>query len=217
MQNEKEIIKMIKESYPQHPSKDFIRSTENMLEQKARSMTKTSRVRKFSVASSLILLFTFAFSWIFFFNGKDVVTNVANSIGRDSLSFTALDDKDPLVFIYQTHNVESYSPELIGNDGNKVFSEDKNVTMVGKELSKALEELNISTFHDDTNISGILKERNLTFADSYTVSREILQRTLDEHKSIKMMIDIHRDSTKKSQSTITIEGIDFAKIGLVVS
>ncbi|MDN4492557.1 stage II sporulation protein P [Ureibacillus aquaedulcis] len=217
MQNEKELMKMIKESHPQHPGKDFIQSTENMLRQKARSMTKTTRVKKYSLASSLILFFAFTFSWLFFFNGSEAVINLSNTIGRDSLSSTALNDKEPIVFIYQTHNVESFIPELEGNNVNKVYSEDINVTSVGKELETALEEREISAIHDDTNISEILVDRNLTFADSYTVSREIIQRALNEHQSIMMLLDIHRDASKKSESTITIDGMDFAKIGLVVS
>ena len=37
MLNEKELFQMMKEMYPQHPSKDFIASTENKLRQKAKN------------------------------------------------------------------------------------------------------------------------------------------------------------------------------------
>ncbi|WP_226669415.1 stage II sporulation protein P [Metabacillus litoralis] len=216
MQNEKEIFDMIKNTYPQNPSKDFIVSTENKLRQKARSMKRKSMVKRLSAISSGVLLFVFAFSWIFFFSGKDIITKVLNNVGDQSLS-SAVEEQDPLVFIYHSHNNESFIPELNVTDPNKAFNDTKNITLVGKELGKALKENNINTIIDDTDITGILKERNLSFADSYLVSREKLQKTLNEHKSIKMVFDIHRDSQKKSVTTINIDGKDYARVVFVVS
>ncbi|MEK4231326.1 stage II sporulation protein P [Solibacillus sp. FSL H8-0538] len=217
MQNEKDLFNRIKETYPQHPSEDFIASTETKLRQKARSMNKKRMVNRISAVSSGALLFTLAFSWFFFFSGKEVMTNVlTNSHGDQSVS-SAADEKAPLVLIYHSHNQESYIPELNIKNPREAFSETKNVTLVGKAFSKALKENKINAIHDDTDILGILTERNLSFADSYTVSREIVQESLTEHKSIKMIFDIHRDSQKRTDSTIKIGGVDYAKILFVVS
>lgn len=213
MQSEKDLFNLMKETYPQNPSQDFIASTEIMLRQKARSMNKKSKVKKLTLISSAIILFALTFSWLFFFSGKEVVTNVASNLGAESLT-AAVHENEPSVFIYHSHNIESYMPEL---DGSKVFSETKNVTLVGEEFSKALAENNINAIHDDTDFSGILEERNLSFADAYTVSREVLQHSLNEHKNIKMVFDIHRDSSKRTKSTINIDGFDYAKILFEVS
>lgn len=213
MQSEKELFNLIKETYPQNPSHDFIASTEKILRQKARSMDKKSKAKKLTAISGGIILFALAFSWLFFFSGKEAVTKVASSFGAESLP-AAVHENEPLVFIYHSHNIESYMPEL---DGNKVFSETKNVTLVGEEFSKALAEYNINAIHDETDISGILEERNLSFADAYTVSREVLQQTLNEHKNVKMVFDIHRDSSNRAKSTINIDGFDYAKILFEVS
>lgn len=217
MQNEKEIINMIKDSHPQIPKKEFIISTENMLRQKARSMRKTTRVRKLTVATSGIFLFALAFSWLFLLNGKETVMNLTNTIGAEGIPSLALDEKEPLVFIYQTHNVEAYYPELQGDEDRVPFSDTTNVTLVGKELSIALEERNISAIHDDTDYSKILSERGLTFNDAYTVSGEVLQKALTEHDSIEVVLDIHRESNKKNDSTTTIAGTKYAKIWMYVS
>ena len=212
MQNDKELFNMIKKAYPQNPSKEFIAKTENKLRRKARSMKSRRTVGKASAIYSGVLLFTLAFSWLFLFSGKEVITNILSNHGEESLS-SAADKNNPLVFIYQSHNQEAYNVK----SSNEAYHETDNVTMVGKQLSKALEGKNIFAIHDDTDIFAVLEERNLTFNDSYNVSREKLQETLKKHTSIEMVLDIHRDSQERKFTTVNINGKDYAKIGLVVS
>ncbi|MBD8026020.1 stage II sporulation protein P [Ureibacillus sp. Re31] len=215
MQNDKELLDMIKESYPQHPSKDFIFLTEAKLRQKARRMNRNGKVKRLSAVTSSILFFTLSFSWFFLFNGKEVMTNILTNTGGEALS-TAIDEKDPLVYIYHTHNTETYNVKEPKSAAD-TYSETKNVTLVGKELSKALKENNISNIHDDTDVLGILEDQNLSFSNAYNVSRLKLQETLNEYKSIKMVLDIHRDSQKRSYTTVNIDGKDYAKISFFVS
>lgn len=212
MQNDKELFNMIKKAYPQNPSKEFIATTENKLRRKARSMKSRRTVGKASAIYSGVLLFTLAFSWLFLFSGKEVITNILSNHGEESLS-SAADKNNPLVFIYQSHNQEAYNVK----SSNEAYHETDNVTMVGKQLSKALEGKNIFAIHDDTDIFAVLEERNLTFNDSYNVSREKLQEILKKHTSIEMVLDIHRDSQERKFTTVNINGKDYAKIGLVVS
>ena len=212
MQNDKELFNMIKKAYPQNPSKEFIAKTENKLRRKARSMKSRRTVGKASAIYSGVLLFTLAFSWLFLFSGKEVIKNILSNHGEESLS-SAADKNIPLVFIYQSHNQEAYNVK----SSNEAYHETDNVTMVGKQLSKALEGKNIFAIHDDTDIFAVLEERNLTFNDSYNVSREKLQEILKKHTSIEMVLDIHRDSQERKFTTVNINGKDYAKIGLVVS
>ena len=213
MQNDKELFNMIKKAYPQNPSKEFIAKTENKLRRKARSMKSRRTVGKASAIYSGVLLFTLAFSWLFLFSGKEVITNILSNHGEESLSSAVADKNNPLVFIYQSHNQEAYNVK----SSNEAYHETDNVTIVGKQLSKALEGKNIFAIHDDTDIFAVLEERNLTFNDSYNVSREKLQETLKKHTSIEMVLDIHRDSQERKFTTVNINGKDYAKIGLVVS
>lgn len=213
MQNDKELFNIIKKAYPQNPSKEFIAKTENKLRRKARSMKSRRTVGKASAIYSGVLLFTLAFSWLFLFSGKEVITNILSNHGEESLSSAVADKNNPLVFIYQSHNQEAYNVK----SSNEAYHETDNVTKVGKQLSKALEGKNIFAIHDDTDIFAVLEERNLTFNDSYNVSREKLQETLKKHTSIEMVLDIHRDSQERKFTTVNINGKDYAKIGLVVS
>ncbi|MBG9456111.1 stage II sporulation protein P [Lysinibacillus sphaericus] len=213
MQNEKDLFDMLKEMYPQHPRKEFVSATENTLRQRARSMGKKRILTKFSVMTSGVLVCAFIFSWLLFFNENGKFSEIIQSVGGTSSS-TAMDEKEPVVYIYHSHNIESFIPEI---PAQQVYSDTKNVTLVGKELSRALKELQIPSIHDDTDIAGILKQRGLHFPDSYKVSRENLQKVIAENDSIRMVFDIHRDSTKRRESTIEIKGREYARIKFVVS
>lgn len=213
MQNEKDLFDMLKEMYPQHPRKEFVSATENTLRQRARSMGKKRILTKFSVMTSGVLVCAFIFSWLLFFNENGKISEIIQSVGGTSSS-TAMDEKEPVVYIYHSHNIESFIPEI---PAQQVYSDTKNVTLVGKELSRALKELQIPSIHDDTDIAGILKQRGLHFPDSYKVSRENLQKVIAENDSIRMVFDIHRDSTKRRESTIEIKGREYARIKFVVS
>ena len=218
MQNEKDLFDMLKEMYPQHPRKEFVSATENTLRQRARSMGKKRIITKFSVISSGVLVCAFIFSWLIFFNGNSKVSEVVQSVGGASSSY-AMDEKEPVVYIYHSHNIESFIPEVSAQQvyRERAYSDNKNITLVGKELSRALKELQVPAIHDETDVAGILKQRGLYFQDSYKVSRENLQKVLAENDSIRMVFDIHRDSTKRRESTIEIKGEEYAKIKFVVS
>jgi stage II sporulation protein P len=218
MQNEKDLFDMLKEMYPQHPRKEFVSATENTLRQRARSMRKKRILTKFSVISNSVLVCAFIFSWLIFFNGNGKVSEGIHSFGGASSSY-AMDEKEPVVYIYHSHNIESFIPELPAQQmyRERAYSDTKNVTLVGKELSRALKELQVNSIHDETDIAGILKQKGLHFPDSYKVSRENLQKVLAENDSIRMVFDIHRDSNKRRDSTIEIKGQDYARIKFVVS
>lgn len=219
MQNEKDLFDMLKEMYPQHPRKEFVSATENTLRQRARSLGKKRIFTKFSVITSGVLVCAFIFLWLISLNGSGIVSKVAHSDGRGALSY-AMEEKKPVVYIYQSHNRESFFPELPEQRAYREqppYSNTKNVTLVGKELSRALKEIDINSIHDKTDIDGILKQRGSYFPDSYKVSRENLQKVLAENDSIRMVFDIHRDSQKRSESTIEMNGQDYARIKFVVS
>jgi len=213
MQNDKEIFDLLKDMYPQHPSKKFVALTENTLRQQARSMNKKRIITRFSVMTSVFLVCSFIFSWLIL-SSEDSKVSIN---GYGAASSNAIDEKEPVVYIYHSHNTESFIPELQTEKPNQMFSHTKNVTLVGKELSKALKKLQIKAIHDETDIAGILKRKGLPFSDSYKVSRENLQQALAEHNSIRMIFDIHRDSLKRQDSTIEIKGENYARIQFTVS
>lgn len=216
MQTDKELFELIKETYPLNPSEDFVSATDVKLRHLARKINRKRNLKRFSLASCGIILSALAISWFFFFSGKEVVNHALSSFGEDQAT-SADNQQETLVYIYHTHNLESFVHETDAKSPDHAYDESKNITLVGNRLSQALKEKNINTIHNSKDIMGILKSKGLSFAKSYEVSRESLSHALDEHKSIKMVFDIHRDSQKRYVTTETIKGIDYARIVFVVS
>jgi stage II sporulation protein P len=218
MQTDKELFDLIKEAYPLNPREEFISSTSDKLKQSARKLNRKRRIKQFSFASTSIALCAIAISWFFFNGGKEVIFNNLNTHQeRNSTSSPTVSNQDPLVYIYQSHNSESFFTESKTNDPSKAFHDTKNITLVGERLSQSLKKKGINSLHDETNIMQMLKEKGLQFSDSYKVSREPLEEALANNKTIKMVFDIHRDSRKRNETTINLDGKDFPSIAFIVS
>lgn len=216
MQNDNELFELIKETHQINPRPEFVVSTERMLRQHARKIEKKRNIIRVSLFSSSFLFFAVAMSWIFLFSGKEVIFNNLNSLGEDRpLSYEA--EKEPSIYIYHSHDWESFLPEINGENINEAYDDSKNITLVGERLSQELKERNIYAIHDKTNIKEVLEQKGLTAADSYKVSREPLIETLENEKSINMVFDLHRDFKRRSDTTVNIDGMDFARIAIVIS
>lgn len=124
---------------------------------------------------------------------------------------------EPQVLIMHTHATESYQP-----DDNPWYdpaytarSTDyaQNMTAVGDELCRVLNEAGICTVHDTT------------FHDypSYNGSYERSQRTVEEYlaqyPSIKIVLDVHRDAIEKDgariKPVVTVNGEKAAQVMII--
>jgi stage II sporulation protein P len=218
MQTDKELFDLIKEAHPLHPREEFVSATSTKLRQTARKLNRNRRIKLFSFASSSIALCAIAISWFFFYGGKDVISSNHNTLQERNSATTTVNNQDPLVYIYQSHDSESFFSELnMKVPADQAFHDSKNITLVGERLSQSLKKAGISSVHDETPVMQILKERNLPFNESYKVSREPLKDAIEKNKSIKMVFDLHRDSQKRSVTTTKIDGIEYAKIAFIVS
>jgi stage II sporulation protein P len=216
MQTEKEVFELIKQTFPLNPSEDFVHATEEKLRLIARRLDRRRKFKQFSFVSSGMILCAIAISWVFFFSGKEVINNTLSSLSENNAS-SKVNNQEPLVFIYHTHNIESFIPEIQVNEPKDAFHESKNITLVGERLRQSLKENNINTINDDRDIMGISQERGLNFGKTYVVSRESLKDALENNSTIEMAFDIHRDSRVRNDTTLKINGKDYARIGLIVS
>lgn len=121
----------------------------------------------------------------------------------------------PLIAIYHTHARESYLPELRRFDKNatEAFSRNMNITTVaaGEELARVLsEKYGIGTAH-----SLVIHDAE-SRGGAYVESLKTVQSLLKQFPSIKMLIDLHRDSAPRSLTTVKISGLDTARILIVV-
>lgn len=137
---------------------------------------------------------------------------------EDSAAPPAIPDKKS-VFIYHSHSWESFAPLLKdARDTNEAVSpnEQVNVIAVGKKLSEELARKGIGAVHDKTNTAAELKKKGWNWEDSYSLSRETVQAAMAENKDVKFLIDIHRDSLPREETTALIGEKRYARLFFVV-
>lgn len=117
--------------------------------------------------------------------------------------------QDPIVYIYNTHQLENYTGDLVLNIN-------PNVLLASYFLKEKLNKIGVKTIVETSNITEFLNINNLGYASSYEASRYFLKNALDEYKSLKLIIDLHRDAVSKDKTTITIDGTSYAKVLFVV-
>lgn len=123
----------------------------------------------------------------------------------------ATDVKDPLVYIYNTHQTESYSSDYMDTYGIT-----PNVLMASYILKGTLDKLEIPTLVEESNVGEFLRLNNWKYNESYKASRFYLLDAINKYPTIKLFIDLHRDSISKGNSTITINNKEYAKVLFVI-
>ena len=103
-----------------------------------------------------------------------------------------------VVYIYNSHNTESYLPLLKGEgDPNKAIHSKANVTLVSEIFAKELEARGIGAQIEKSNIQDSVKQRGWKYGQSYQASREFVQTAMANNGDLQYLIDIHRDSQRK--------------------
>ncbi|MGG3469361.1 stage II sporulation protein P [Neobacillus pocheonensis] len=122
-----------------------------------------------------------------------------------------------VVYLYFTHNRESYLPYLKGvTNPDLAYHSQINVTKIGDHLKTSLEDRGIGTFLDKTDVQSNLNKKHLDYTLSYQESRPIVQTAMASDRDLQYFIDIHRDASRKDKSTITINGKSYAKLAFII-
>ena len=174
-------------------------------------------------------------SIVSFFNVNEPISIIENSFGYESKNDTKLvynDDynpkqlenitdyiKDPnptkvtnpIVYIYNTHQLENYSSESL-----ETYGVTPNVMMASYLLKEDLNEIGIPTIVEESNITEFLDMNNWDYSQSYKASRFYILDTINKYNTTKLFIDLHRDSIKKSSSTVKIRNKSYARLLFVV-
>ena len=149
----------------------------------------------------------------------DVIGNVAvrNCTEEQRPDFAALlregalldipDKAEPTVLIFHTHTTESYLPAYTGAYYSKTaarsYDPANNMVRVGEEICGELEQRGIGVIHD----TQVYDEQ---YNGAYARSRQTVLRLLEQYPSIKIVLDVHRDSMWFSD---TVAGKPTAEIG----
>ncbi|WP_372662815.1 stage II sporulation protein P [Cohnella sp.] len=118
-----------------------------------------------------------------------------------------------VVFIYHSHNRESWYPEL-KSDKKDPNSDSVNITLVGKHLAKQLDSLGVGSTHSSKDYPTTVQGYNWNY--SYKYSLQTVRQALASNKQLKFFFDIHRDSQRRKKTTATINAKDYAQVYFII-
>lgn len=124
---------------------------------------------------------------------------------------TEIDLNRPIVYLYHTHATESYIPK---NEGNfHSVEEAGTVREVGERIAKNLEEKGIKVIHNKT------LHDYPSYRESYSRSLKTIKEGLENNKSVRIVIDLHRDASdykKNRKESPNINGEKAACFSMVL-
>lgn len=117
----------------------------------------------------------------------------------------------PLIYIYNTHDTESYDSSLLESYNIKY------TTRIGSYiLSEHLRDLGIPSYVETASMGEYLKANGLSYNSSYKASRYYMEERLRTFPTIKYTIDLHRDSVGRNVGATSIDGKSYARVMFVV-
>ncbi len=123
----------------------------------------------------------------------------------------------PQVLIYHSHTTEAYTMDGADiyeeSDSSRTTDPNFNMIRVGEEMKKVFEAAGLEVIHDKTLYDYPV------YSDSYSRSAKGISAILEEHPSIQLVLDVHRDALVGSDGTVykTVAGVvpDCAQIMIV--
>lgn len=141
-----------------------------------------------------------------------------NSKLSENLNIKLTKDNSPKVLVMHTHTSESYMDKDQGfyykNTEFHSTNNKRNVLLVGDAICKGLENNGVKTIHS-------LKYHDVPmFTGSYKRSAETVKSILEKNPSVKIVLDIHRDTIehkdrRKIKPTIKLNGKKAAQIMII--
>lgn len=121
----------------------------------------------------------------------------------------------PKVLIIHSHSCESYTEcdghTYLPSANYRTLDMNNNVVAVGDALAEALARLGVEVIHDRTY------NDYPDYNSSYAVARSKIKAYLEQHPSIVMVLDLHRDALEKPvRETVELEGQTLAPLMLVI-
>ena len=118
---------------------------------------------------------------------------------------------NPIIYIYNTHQLEEYNSNMIYD-----YSIKPNVMIASYVLKEKLADYNIPSVVETGNIKEYLNNNNLKYSYSYEASRYFINEAKKEYNTLKYYIDIHRDSALREKTYLELNGKKYARVMFVV-
>ena len=122
------------------------------------------------------------------------------------VSNIAYNETKPIIYIYNTHSDEEYSYQK-----NDIYNIVPNVKTASYILEDELKKLGLYSIVESENTIDLVNKSGLKYADSYKVSRSLIEKSKEENPSLIYYIDVHRDSVGRNSTTTTINGESYAR------
>lgn len=143
-----------------------------------------------------------SYNGVYMKNSTSLSINIKNLLAS-KLSFKIEKNTQPQVLIVHTHTTETFlenDAKTYGvNHSSRTTDNNKNMAAVGAIIAKKLNDAGIKTLHDKT------QHDYPQYNGSYGRSAKTVNSYLKKYKSIKIVLDLHRDS-------VTVSGNDKAKL-----
>ena len=146
-----------------------------------------------------------------FNNPINLLKNELKYEKKEIISFVYGESNEPLVYIYNSHQGETYSREYL--EEHNIIPD---VLMASNILKDKLDDIGINSVVEENDILDYMKKNNLNHAGSYKASRYFLTSALKEYPNAKLYIDLHRDAATHAVSTTTINNKPCAKVLFVI-
>ena len=138
---------------------------------------------------------------------------------KDDLGTITLTGEGPQILIYHTHSREAYKPDpenpYKAVEAFRCDDLSYTVVKVGEVLANHLKSKGIPVLHDRT------EHEQGDHATAYVRSLKTIQKHMNEHKSLKIFIDLHRNAYKEGakkpdDEVVYINGERVAKLFVVI-
>ena len=137
----------------------------------------------------------------------------------EPLSFKVTKSEEPQILIYHTHATEGFmadeSEYYTNRDEPRSTDTEVNVVKIGDVITQRLQEAGYAVIHDKT------LHDHPGYSGSYGRSAETVSAVLKKYPSIKIAIDVHRDSISsgsddKVAPVVNVDGKEAAQVMLVM-
>ncbi|MHA7966428.1 stage II sporulation protein P [Paenibacillus sp. CAU 1782] len=124
---------------------------------------------------------------------------------------------ESLVYIYHTHNRESWKNVARSTKGGAYDDREINITLVGKHMAEVLSKKDIPAIAENADIATRLTEQKLSYSQSYAESGKVVSNAVNTYASLSYFFDIHRDAdVPRSKTTASINKKSYAKVMFVI-
>ncbi|AWX55456.1 MULTISPECIES: stage II sporulation protein P [Brevibacillus] len=127
----------------------------------------------------------------------------------------SITDGKKIVYVYNSHNRESWFSET-KPVGTSVDHPTRNISLISKHLSEALNDRGIGSDVSTDDIYQQLLNKKMHYSFSYAESLQVVKSATEKNKELYYFFDLHRDTAPRERTTVTIKGKTYGRVLFVI-